>query len=208
MEGIINIAGAMPRIGTTTFALQLIGFLKENNYSAAYVERNPSGYIKNAVRMYESAGEDPVTGKTVCEGIDLYLEDGFSRLTAGGAPYDFIICDFGDMTKDYFAAAQDTFCKKGVPVIVAGVKANEIGYTERALEDKSLRNAAFVFNFTRKEDETEIRGLMEELGSATAFFPYTPDPFIYGAGGHNAAALEETFYTVMNHVMQRLQEGA
>lgn len=201
MEGIINIAGAMPRIGTTTFALQLIGFLKDSNYNAAYVERNPSGYIKNAVRMYENVSGETEDEKITCEGIDLYPESGFTALTAGGAPYDFIVCDFGDMTKDSFAKA-GTFCEKGVPVIVAGVKANEIRFTEQALEDKRFRSAAFVFNFIRKEDEEEIRSLMKELGNASAFFPYTPDPFVYNADAENA------FYTVMNHVMGRLQEGA
>ena len=72
MEGIINIAGVMPRIGTTTFALQLIGFLKANNYNAAYVERNPNRYIKNAIGMYASGKEDSAVGKYSCEGIDLF----------------------------------------------------------------------------------------------------------------------------------------
>ena len=63
MEGIINIAGVMPRIGTTTFALQLIGFLKANNYNAAYVERNPNRYIKNAIGMYASGERRQCCGK-------------------------------------------------------------------------------------------------------------------------------------------------
>ena len=37
MEGIIHIAGAMPRIGTTTAAIQLVAFLKRYGYNAAFV---------------------------------------------------------------------------------------------------------------------------------------------------------------------------
>lgn len=201
MEGIINIAGVMPRIGTTTFALQLIGFLKANNYNAAYVERNPNRYIKNAIGMYASGKEDSAVGKYSCEGIDLFPEAGMEYLTAGGSPYDYIVCDFGNVQQPDFVKASGTFKEKGVPVVVAGLKANELSYTEKILKDKSYRQAAYVFNFARKEDEAEVLGLMKELSPATAFLPYTPDPFIY------AGNAEKAFYTVMNHVMRRLQEG-
>ena len=45
MEGIIHIAGAMPRIGTTTAAIQLVAFLKRYGYNAAYVEANRQDYL-------------------------------------------------------------------------------------------------------------------------------------------------------------------
>lgn len=201
MEGIINIAGVMPRIGTTTFALQLIGFLKANNYNAAYVERNPNRYIENAIGMYASGEEDNSVGKYSCEGIDLFPETGMEYLTAGGSPYDYIICDFGNVQQPDFSRSSNIFKEKGVPIIVAGLKANELPYTEQILQDKGYRKAAYVFNFTRKEDEAEVLELMKELSPVTAFLPYTPDPFIY------AGNAEQAFYTVMNHVLKRLQEG-
>ena len=37
MDGIIHIAGVMPRIGTTTVALSLVNWLKQVGYNAAYL---------------------------------------------------------------------------------------------------------------------------------------------------------------------------
>lgn len=198
MEGIINIAGVMPRIGATTFALQLIGFLKANGYNAAYVERNPSGYIENAVKMYAGSKKDVELGKYTCEGIDLFPEQGMEKLTAGGAPYDYLVCDFGNVGRPEFPKA--VYTQKGVPVFVAGVKANEIMYTEQILRDKENRRAAYLFNFIRQTDEKEVRDLMKELGSSTAFLPYTPDPFIY------AGNADKEILVIMNHVTKMLQE--
>ena len=53
MEGIIHIAGAMPRIGTTTAAIQLVAFLKRYGYNAAYVEANRQDYLWSCRSMYE-----------------------------------------------------------------------------------------------------------------------------------------------------------
>lgn len=198
MEGIINIAGVMPRIGTTTFALQLIKFLKVNGYDAAYIERNPSRYMENAVKMYADSAVDPATGKRTCEEIDLFPEQAMETLTAGGARYDYLVCDFGDVNRRDFP--KETFLRKGVPVFVAGAKANELTYTEQALQDQNNRKAAYLFNFIRDADKQEVQELMKELGPVTAFLSYTPDPFVY------AGNADQEILVIMNYVTKTLQE--
>ena len=51
MEGIINIAGVIPRMGTTTMSLQLVRFLQENGYDACYVEMSRQDYIWGATNI-------------------------------------------------------------------------------------------------------------------------------------------------------------
>lgn len=174
MEGIIHIAGVMPRIGTTTAALKLTAFLKRFGYNAAYVEANQQNYIWGCKTLYEDFKEEE-SGKSTCSGIELYTADRLEDLTEGGTHYDYIVCDYGNlMTKD-FDRTQFSNCSANV--IVGGIKPNEIHQTERIMIEKEFRNAVWLFNFIQKKDQEEILKQMKEHANFTAFLPYIPDPF-------------------------------
>lgn len=198
MEGIIHIAGVMPRIGTTTIAMQLIYFLKRMSYDAAYIEMNTQDYIWSVTSLYQDVLVDKMPGKVSCAGIDLYSRERKNVLTAGGTQYDYLICDFGNLLTSTFDMGEFSNC--GAMVLVAGNKANEVFNTELALKNKAYEDAAYVFNFTRREDEQDILAMMRGHGSRTSFAPYMPDPFIPAGEETNA-----DFYKLMDHVMELLE---
>lgn len=202
MEGIINIAGTMPRIGTTTVAMQLIRFIYKFGYTAAYIEMNDHRYAESAYDMYADTKKDDDLKMITCEGIDCYPPSGLKTLTSGGAPYDFLVCDYGSMTEDIFKKTEHSFKNNGIPIIVAGVKANEIKYTENALRDRELDKAIYIFNFMKDDDKAEISGKMLDRSSLTTFMNYVPDPFDKISGETADICLG-----VMNNVMKLLRKG-
>ena len=176
MEGIINFAGVMPRIGTTTQALQLARYIQScSDYKTAYVECNSQDYIWSASEMYQAVKQDPTGGHVTIEGIDMYVNSRLPELTAGGVDIDFLICDYGDMTLSGFNRTD--FLKGTVKVLAAGIKPNEIHFTENALRDPALNDAMYIFTHTLESDREEISGLMGKHAADTFFTPYIPDPF-------------------------------
>ena len=55
MNNTIHIAGSMPRIGTTTLALQMVRFCIKYGYQACYVEMSRQDYLWGVSKIYEGA---------------------------------------------------------------------------------------------------------------------------------------------------------
>lgn len=176
MEGIVTLAGCMPRIGTTTLALQLCRYIKDfSDYSPAYVECGAHNYIWSASEMYRSTKEDRTGGHMSIEGIDMYEVERLPELTAGGADIDFLICDYGDITSKNFD--REGFSKTTARILIGGVKPNEIHYTEMALKDDGLSSSDMIFTFVPEGDREELKNMMGAKAADTFFIPYAPDPF-------------------------------
>ena len=175
MEGIIHIAGTMPRIGTTTVAMQLILFLQRLGYKAAYVEMNSQDYIWGVTALYADCIKDKLPGKVTYNGVELYSKERLPELISGGTHYDYIICDFGNIPAKSFDAQEFSDCS--AMIIVAGVKPNEVFQTNQALKEPILSDAVYVFSFINKADEGDVLEMMQEKAAVTAFMPYAPDPF-------------------------------
>lgn len=175
MEGIINIAGVMPRIGTTTQALQLARYIKAcSDYKVAYIECNSQNYIWSASGMY-AATRDSTGGHVNIEGIDLYTQARMPELTQGGVDIDFLVCDYGDILAAGFD--KQLFMQGSVRILAAGVKPNELHYTESTLRAPEYGDAIYIFTHVPPADVEEITGLMGTHGEDTFFSPYLPDPF-------------------------------
>lgn len=176
MEGIISVCGAMPRIGTTTQCMQLARYIQAtSDYKVAYVECNAQDYIWSASEMYQSAKKDASGGSVTIEGIPMYSQSRLSELTKGGVDIDFLILDFGDVNSKSFI--KEEYLKGTVNIVVAGVKANEIHFTENILRDTAFSNAMYIFTHVIPSDRTDLLELMGNKAQNTFFAPYTPDPF-------------------------------
>lgn len=198
MEGIIHIAGAMPRIGTTTAAIQLVAFLKRYGYNAAYVEANGQDYLWGCRSMYEDCKETEPGKLEVC-GIESYRKEKLQELTEGGTHYDYLVCDFGNVMEDGFDREQFFNCSASI--LVGGMKANEVFACEELLRDKAYDRSVWIFNFIRRKDRDEILGLMDDKGKFTSFLPFLPDPFEPADTGTEDA--DECFKKVMSAVKYR-----
>ncbi len=200
MEGIIHIAGVMPRIGATTLALQLVRFLRDaGGYDAAYAEMSRQNYIWGAAQIYSGVSVDRATGRTDCLGIPMFPGERMEALREGRPAYDFVICDFGNLSDPAFNRSQ--FIGGDCGVLVCGNKPNEVFRTEDAIADTMLEDALMVFNFTDPSDHGEIRAMMAGRGATTDFMPYIPDPFHSG----KEYAKEDFFQRLMDTVMGVIQ---
>lgn len=176
MEGIITVCGAMPRIGTTTQCLQLARYIQTtSNYKVAYVECNSQDYIWSASEMYQSAKKDNTGGFVTIEGIPMYSQSRLPELTKGGVDIDFLILDFGDISSNSFN--REEYLKGTANIVVAGVKANEIHFTENILRDNAFADAVYIFSHVIPSDQSDLLELMGNKAQNTFFAPYAPDPF-------------------------------
>lgn len=198
MEGIIHIGGIMPRIGTTTVAIQLIQFLNRLGYKAAYVEMNAQDYIWGITAVYAGCVKDKLPGKITYNGVELYTKERLPELLSGGTHYDYIICDCGNLSSKNFDIQAFTDCS--AMIIVAGIKPNEVFLTNMALENKMLSDAVYVFSFISKADQADVLEMMQEKAAVTAFMSYAPDPFVemqQPSGDDVIYTNDECFHPVM-----------
>lgn len=178
MEAVIHVAGVIPRMGATTLALQLVCFLQENGYDACYAEMSRQNYIWAAANIYQGAALDRATGKTTCMGVEMFGSERARALRDGSLPYDYVVCDFGNLADPAFDRQQ--FTGGDCQILLCGNKPNEIFQTEDALKDPLFTKALTVFNFTDPADYGEIRKMMMGRAATTDFMPYIPDPFHAG----------------------------
>ena len=199
MIAFINVAGCIDRIGTTTQAVQLTRFIKSMDYDVAYMEMNDKNYIKNTNSVY-SDYEEKDTGIISVQGIDVIPRHKYIDIKKGGSNLDFLIIDHGCVNDKRFDRKE--FLHGGIPILVGGIKANELGETENALRDNEMQKAFFVFSFVEEEDNEELLLNMGRKKDETFFSPYFPDPFV-----QMDESKEDYFQQVMSAVMLRVERG-
>ena len=200
MNNTIHIAGSMPRIGTTTLALQMVRFCTKYGYKACYVEMSRQDYLWGVSNIYEGAVTNRNKGCTDYAGLSLYAGERLDALMDDQeSPYDFIICDFGNVTDAGFSP--ERFAGGDCGIIVCGNKPNEIFKAEDALRNPMLSDAAVVLNFTEPVDYDAILEMMGERGEQTSFMPYVPDPFYNGED----YKIREFFQELMDNVVVIIQ---
>lgn len=196
MNNTIHIAGSMPRIGTTTLALQMVRFCTKYGYKACYVEMSRQDYLWGVSKIYEGAVLNRSKGCTDYAGLSLYAGERLDvLLNSQDDPYDFLICDYGNITDAGFRPEQ--FAGGDCGILVCGNKPNEIFKAEDALRDPMMEDAAVVFNFTDPADYDAIREMMGNRGGETSFMPYIPDPFYNGED----YKVREFFQELMDNVV-------
>lgn len=200
MEGIITIAGCMPRIGTTTQAMGLARYIQEcSDYKVAYVECNAQNYIWSASELYRSTKNDRSGGHMNIEGINMYNSSRIGELTVGGTDIDFLICDCGDINSREFDETR--FLTGNARILVGGVKPNELHYTEKALRIKEYADSIFIFSFVPGEDREELKESMGSHAEDTFFSPFMPDPFM-----HLTKETAEGYYEkLMPHIIKKIK---
>ena len=173
--GIINIAGTLSRIGTTTQSLQLVKYLQRSGYSAAYFECNEQNYIAGVFEQCLSLEPYKKGTMITCFDIDMYPGEFLLDFSDGNSKYDFLICDYGNMQLDKFN--QSGFLSGDARILVGGWEPNERYELTRRLGETKYEDSIFMLSFIDHEIEPFVR---EQMGSAeqrTFCSPYMPDPF-------------------------------
>lgn len=168
----VAVAGASPRIGTTTQALQLLLFLRAKDYSCAYLDMCSSGKMEQLLDIYESC--DRINGHEFTIQGQHIITNG-KLLMQARSEYDYVICDYGPY-QDILEPV--SFWEKDVKILVAGTKPWESAQLPAVFadDDGSLR---YIFSFVPSVDESSVREQMAESADKTYFAPYAPDYFSY-----------------------------
>lgn len=176
----IGVAGTQPRIGCTHTAISLAAALRSRGYMVAVAEHNDSA-DSDFLHIMENFSEKLIENDYfTIDGVDYYPNRNATSLAAIlGQSYNFVIIDFGN----YDQCDQVTYNKSDVRLMVCGSKPYELPHVEKVFllcpEDMLLK-MNFMFNFTYKEHEKDIRESMRTSDNQeipVEFLEYHPYPY-------------------------------
>lgn len=176
----IAIAGVVPRIGTTTQAMQIVKYLEMQNKTACYVDLTGRNDLELYPQVYEGIEADTEQGRIFYEGLQLYYKP---ERIAGilNQEYDFVVYDFGvypSLSKEL----KVSYLEKDVHLLVCGAKPGEIApLLKSVFPDLSGENVKYIFSFIHSADMFEVKASMGEKGEDTFFAAYTPSPGKYNS---------------------------
>mgnify|MGYP000000556498 FL=1 len=168
----IAVAGAGPRMGTTTQAMQILNYLSTMEYKVAFVEMSGQRHMGQYLGILDKS-EALDDAHFTLMGNHFY-NDAKGLITAR-SQFDYVVCDYGvyndipDIT---------SFFEKDVKIVCCGAKPWESPWLEPAFgdDDGTLR---YIFSFVQKSDEAMVRDQMGDEAKNTYFAPYAPDFFRY-----------------------------
>ena len=91
--------------------------------------------------------------------------------------YEYYVYDYGTFLDQDFNKI--SFMEKNVKVMVLGSKPNEIQKSTQLITSVFYQDIYYLFNFTAKADQDDLREMMEQKGERTFFTEYCPDMFYY-----------------------------
>ena len=171
----IGIVGVLPRIGTTTQALQIIKYLQFSGYSACYIEMNCHRYVELLMKWMGSVKLEEPLGNAVYGNVDLYYDEKKLQ-NARKQSYDYYVYDYGAYQEQGFH--KDSFLEKDLQVIVCGSSPSELEQTFPVIKNTFYDESHYLFSLTPEADQRDLLEMMEEKAERTYFAPYTPDPFV------------------------------
>jgi hypothetical protein len=169
----IGLLGAQRRIGTTTQALQITGFLKSMGYDAAYMEMGNQNYVDELKNLYKNLEEKEKA--LICNEILVYKSEHI--LEVNRKNFDYMVKDYGHYEDQNLLLP--SFFEQDIKIIVGGVKANEMDYLESVLKQPWRKNVKFLFSFVAPEEQQDIKGQMLGYEVDSYFSTYAPNPFEY-----------------------------
>ncbi len=177
------VAGVQARIGTSHLCFRLSTYLSSYESKCLYKENNNSNCVRKIRKRYG------------------YIERKEGLLQIGSIPmvpyedkeeghihkikqYDFIVHDFGCLTKDNLSA----FLSADVKLLLLGAKDWELEYAERVLEMVTeYEDIIYLFNYL---DGKMFQQAMKSMEHRHCYrIPYNPDPF-----SKSFSASEHCFY--------------
>ncbi len=181
----IAIAGAGPRIGVTHLAFRLCSYLRQNNISCLYLEKNQSGCIRSISKYQNERTEE-----------NCYRPAEISILHKEGSPEQelenltlrraYTVLDYGGLTSDNL----EDFLKAEVKLLVMGAKEWELTRTEEVLSMVTeYKEIFYLFNFLNGKQYGQVVENMEHKSCYR--IPYEPDPFAKITDRGSLALFEE-----------------
>lgn len=174
----IGIAGAVPRMGTTTQAVQFVKYLMFKGYHACYVQMNDHGWVEELAEAYEEVETDRELGRVTFRGVEMYYKlEKLQEVRKMG--YDYYVYDYGVFNDRDFNKI--SFLEKDLQIFVVGTKPGEFMKTYELIENNFYNQVVYIFNFILddRQEHEDIYELMQEKQDVTYFAPDCRDPFLY-----------------------------
>lgn len=174
----IGIAGSIPRMGTTTQAIQLIKYLNLKGYKACYVQLNNHSWVENLIADYAEVEQVEEIGKAVYKNVDMFYRiDKLPEILK--LDYDYFVYDYGVYWDVDFN--KTSFLEKDLMLFCLGAKPGEFDKSYKVIENNFYQAATYIFNFVPddEEEKKDIYELMAEKKKSTFFAPDCRDPFVY-----------------------------
>lgn len=169
----IAVIGALPRIGTSTQAVQIAKSILFNGSSVCYVEMNTNGLVKDIRNTY---GLKDKGGYIRADGLDMYFyRESTSDLYR---KYDHIVFDYGSLSD---SSNLLSYFDKDVRICVAGSSPSEGSYLYDSLKrlKAETEKVHYIFSFTPDDDRKAVEKQMKRMRNLScSFASYTPDMFI------------------------------
>lgn len=172
----VAVAGSLPRIGTTTQAIQLVKYLLLYGVRACYLEMSAAGFV-DAVRSYcEISQWDKSLGLVACQGVDLfYRQERIADVLALG--YDCTVYDFGVYGGRLFPRV--SYLEKEARILVTGAAPNEVDSMRPVFDELQKEKVSYLFSLCPESEKEDVLALMDDLAGQTFFPACTPDAFSY-----------------------------
>ncbi len=163
----IGICGSLHRIGTTKQALHMAKYLNENAYTACYIEDNGHGHMSSLTEFYSARTENNLI---TMNGLDIYTSFDMAKILEKG--YDFLIYDCGLFEE----TDKQQFLTRDIKLICAGSASWEAPCLIPIFKNiGDYGDIHFIFSFTPKNLQKEIRKLMGKFRDKSYFAEYSPE---------------------------------
>ena len=170
----VAVVGSMPRIGTTTQALQICRSMIYLGYTSCYLEMNSKGFLGDMKDIYEVT---QIPEGIRVDGLDMYSQS--ADIPSLKEKYQVVVCDYGDVVTgiNYLS-----FAEKDHRYCVVGISPSEQKHIGEALRklNASKQHTDLIFSFASDSDERNIADQMKQDRSiGWHIAPYTPEPFAF-----------------------------
>lgn len=167
----IAVAGCLNHIGTTTFAIQTVLSIINNDKKAVFLEMNKTEYMEKLLKLYSKAEDHNEFIRF--SNIDMYRKEYSGKIKMKNI--DYVVKDYGNANLDTFEI--NSFSEQDLKILVCGSKPNEIFELQKLLSNKIYEDAFFIFSFVPENERLQILPMMSYKAKKTFFSDVIFNPY-------------------------------
>ncbi|MEF9921451.1 MAG: hypothetical protein RSA86_02255 [Christensenellaceae bacterium] len=157
----IAVMAAQPRMGATTVAMGLCGWLQSVGATVCYVEGNSSRHLSILARAYQMEQED-----------DGWLMDSVQYRTTQGKDVNFIVHDLGSD----IGTGHKKMAAAHLRLLVGGAKPYEYPYTNQLRKSFEASHAYILCPFVAEDSRVDFAEALQSDYHKVLFTEYQPEP--------------------------------
>ena len=166
----IGVLGIIPRIGTTTQAIQLVKAIQSEGITACYVQENNSEFLEDMENYFSDIEKDTERNCLIYEGMEFYG----NKNSTYSRDYNYIVIDYGSCGET--KQIPSDFYNNDIRIVVCGGTAEEVSaLTNISRQLYADENIIYIFSFIADYEREDILDLVSDRRSNVYFAPYTPD---------------------------------